>query len=243
VQRTQKIRIFPNPEQQDVLWRLSEVCRFLYNYALIERKTAWENQGEAISYTQRQNALPALKEEFNWLRVVYSKVLQMVLRKLDQDYKSFIALRKNGRKAKPPRFKGKRYFTTMSYNQSGFRTELGVIKLSHAYNEVPLLFEIPEQFSFDQVKQVDLFQTQDGAFYVSIVYEVQEPPYQDNGQYQAIDLGITNIVTTVNSKGRFLQIKTPRPDQYWQSKIEEVQSKRDHCLEDSNRWIAIMRHS
>ena len=48
---TQKIRIFPNNEQEEVLWFLSEGCRLLYNFALSERKTAWENNKETISYT------------------------------------------------------------------------------------------------------------------------------------------------------------------------------------------------
>ncbi len=112
----QKIKIFPTPEQEEVLWKLSETCRFLYNYALNERKTAWEQHHESIGYLQQQNALPALKTEFPGLKDVYSKVLQSTLKRLDQDYHSFYALRKKDIRAKPPRFKGKRYFTTMSYN-------------------------------------------------------------------------------------------------------------------------------
>ncbi len=110
----QKIQIFPTLEQEEVLWKLSEMCRFLYNHALNERKTAWEQQHEAIGYLQQQNALPALKTEFPWLNGVYSKVLQLTLKRLDQDYNSFYALRKKDLRAKPPRFKGKRYFVTMN---------------------------------------------------------------------------------------------------------------------------------
>jgi putative transposase len=52
---------------------------------------------------------------------VYSKVLQSVLKRLDANYKSFFSLKKNGDEtAKPPKFRGKGYFFTMTYNQSGF---------------------------------------------------------------------------------------------------------------------------
>ncbi|MFX1357044.1 MAG: helix-turn-helix domain-containing protein, partial [Promethearchaeota archaeon] len=38
---TQKIRIWPSLEQEQVLWDLSEKCRLLYNFALQERKQDW----------------------------------------------------------------------------------------------------------------------------------------------------------------------------------------------------------
>ncbi|MFX1520934.1 MAG: helix-turn-helix domain-containing protein [Promethearchaeota archaeon] len=33
---TQQIRSFPAPEQKEVLWKLSEKCRRIYNFALAE---------------------------------------------------------------------------------------------------------------------------------------------------------------------------------------------------------------
>ena len=50
MQLTQKIRIFPSEEQKDVLWHLSEKCRLIYNFALKERKEAFEERKEYISY-------------------------------------------------------------------------------------------------------------------------------------------------------------------------------------------------
>ncbi|MDD2339153.1 MAG: hypothetical protein PHG79_02545 [Methanosarcina sp.] len=31
--------------------------------------------------------------------------------------------------------------------------------------------------------------------------------------------GVTKTVTAVNSHGKFLEVKTPRPDRYWQSNL------------------------
>ncbi|HEY9247358.1 MAG TPA: helix-turn-helix domain-containing protein [Candidatus Methanoperedens sp.] len=42
MQLTEKIRIYPAPEQEEVLWHLSEQCRFIYNFALAERNRKWE---------------------------------------------------------------------------------------------------------------------------------------------------------------------------------------------------------
>ncbi|HEY9247359.1 MAG TPA: hypothetical protein VIO11_10975 [Candidatus Methanoperedens sp.] len=49
----------------------------------------------------------------------------MVLRTLDADYRSFMAMWANRDKdAQPPGFKSKNNFTTMVYNQSGFRLKM-----------------------------------------------------------------------------------------------------------------------
>ena len=123
---TYKTKIYPNTDQELVLWDLSEQCRLLYNYALTERRTIYEQErnnpyrrytalltlnqnGEiqdsdfvlvgdktSITYQDQQNALPDLKKRYPKYQWVYSKVLQSVLRTLDADYKSFMALLTNG---------------------------------------------------------------------------------------------------------------------------------------------------
>ncbi|MFX0069990.1 MAG: RNA-guided endonuclease InsQ/TnpB family protein [Candidatus Hermodarchaeota archaeon] len=120
----QKIRIFPTSEQEIVLWDLAEKCRLLYNFALEERIEEWkqnknrnEEEKHYISYTEQQNNLPYIKTKYPEYKWVYSKVLQMTLRKLDEAYKSFFTKWKNGdTTAHPPKFKGKKYFTTLWYN-------------------------------------------------------------------------------------------------------------------------------
>jgi len=235
---TQKIRIFPTPEQEEVLWELSEKCRLIYNFALAERRHAYRHGIKGVNYRKQQNDLPYIKAHYPEYCRVYSKVLQYVLRSLAADYESFFALRKNGHvDARPPRFKGKQYFTTMVYNQSGFKLEHGKISFSHNYNDIPLEFAISDKFSFDdmQVKQVAI-SAQRTRYFVTITYQVEAPPYVDNGLYQAIDLGVTHIVTAVNSQGKFLVVNNQRPDQYWNPKIARIQARRDRCKKFSNKW-------
>jgi putative transposase len=235
---TQRIRIFPTLKQEELLWKLSEKCRLIYNFALAERIEAYRKEIKDVNYGKQQNDLPRLKEQYPEYKWVYSKVLQYVLRSLAADYESFFALRQNGHAdARPPQFKGKQYFTTMVYNQSGFKIENGKISFSHKYNGVPLEFTLPEKFSFNnkKVKQVAI-SSKRKQYFVTITYQLEEPPYVDNGRYQAIDLGITNIVTAVNSKGKFLVVKNQRPDKYWNPKIAKVQARRDRCKKFGNRW-------
>ncbi|MFB0545230.1 MAG: helix-turn-helix domain-containing protein [Asgard group archaeon] len=111
MQLTQKIRIFPSEEQDEALQDLSEKCRLIYSFALAERIEAWKKNRKTVNYTKQQNDLPKIKRKYPEYGWVYTKVLQMVLRRLDGDYKSSFALKRKGNKrAKPPRFKGRKHF-------------------------------------------------------------------------------------------------------------------------------------
>jgi len=243
---TQKIRIFPSQEQSQLLWILSEKCRLLYNFALNERIENWKvnkkktkKEKQFISYQFQQNKLPALKQTFPEYKWVYSKVLQSTLKKLDSNYKSFFALWKKGdHTAKSPKFKGRDYFTTMHYNQSGFKVTRNRISFSHKHpSKTDLTFQLGCSFpAGTKVKQIEIFLDPQNRWFVSIIYQIEEKMYIDNGRYQAIDLGISNLVSAVNLDSKFIQIKNRRADLFWKKKLAEVQSKRDHCKKYSKRW-------
>ena len=69
---TIKQKIHPTPEQQEVLWALSENCRLIYNFALKERLSWWEqNKDKQIddrekypTYVKQQNDLPKIKKQY-----------------------------------------------------------------------------------------------------------------------------------------------------------------------------------
>ena len=241
MQLSRKIKINPSEQQKKVLWILSEKCRLIYNFALKERIYAFQKGVEKINYYKQQNDLPLLKEQYPEYKWVYSKVLQMVLRQLDTDFKSFYSLWNKGYKdANPPRFKGKKHFTTMTYNQSEFKHYDNKIRLSHRINKTLLEFNIPNKFKFNKIYQISVFM-KNGDFYLSVLFEQTEKTYMDNGLYQAFDLGALKH-TAVNNKGRFIEFENKRPDKYWSKSIKELQSRRDHCKKGSKRWRKFHRN-
>lgn len=94
MQLIQQIKIRTSPAQEIVLQALSEKSRLIYNFALKERKEAFDKNAKGINYIKQQNDLPQLKNKFPEYNWVYSKVLQYALRTLDADFKSFFALNK-----------------------------------------------------------------------------------------------------------------------------------------------------
>jgi len=227
---TQQIKIKPTEEQEKTLVNLSEKCRLIYNFALKERIEAFENNKEFVGYIKQQNDLPEIKKEYPEYKWVYSKVLQYVLRILDADYKSFFSLRKKGDKnAKPPKWKGKKHFTTMVFNQSGFGIKDNKVSFSHKHpSGIKLDFELPKKFDWlnqKPIKQINIYK-KDNDYYVSITYENPSKKYKDNGKYQAFDLGIIKQ-TAINNQGKFIEFINPRVDKYWDKKEKKIQAKRD----------------
>ncbi len=260
--QTYKIQVYPSDEQEKVLWDLSEKCRLLYNFALHERSENWnankdlpKKEREYVGYTDQQNQLPVIKQQYPKYGWVYSKVLQMTLKKLDNAYKSFFSLIKNGdNTARSPRFRGKDYFFTLCYNQSGFKYreeycvlsftkpnriayKSGSITLSHKHpSQTDLMFELTFQPK-GKIKQVEIFQDYKKRWFLVVNCEISpSKPHYDNGLYQAFDLGINNLISAVNLQSKFIQIKNKRPDHYWRKKIAELHSKRDHCKKKSRKW-------
>ena len=253
MQLAKKIQIYPTKDQVDIFWQLSEKCRLVYNFALADRQEVHKKEGRSVKYKEQQNKLPDFKERNPEFKCVYSKTYQGILKKLDVSYKSFFGHIKNGnKKVRPPNFKGRNYLMTIPYNQNGFHIFRNYISFSHSVNDTKLVFDIGNLADGLKVKQAEIVNDNPykarGKFYVCLTYDLDtEDSYFDNGIYQAIDLGITKIVTAVNTNGKFFEVKTPRPDNHWNPKIDVAKSRRDHCIgvkkgsTKSRRFLRIAR--
>jgi putative transposase len=101
---TIKQKIQPTPEQQKILWILSENCRLIYNFALEERLSWWNDNRDKLKedrtdfpyYIKQQNDLPKIKKQYPRYKQNHSKTLQMTLRELDANFKSFFVLKAKG---------------------------------------------------------------------------------------------------------------------------------------------------
>ncbi|MFW9994378.1 MAG: RNA-guided endonuclease InsQ/TnpB family protein [Candidatus Odinarchaeota archaeon] len=242
MQLTSKFTINPTAKQENVLRDLSENCRLLYNFSLFERKFLHEQHGLSVSYQDQQNGLPQLKKLFPRYQQVYSKVLQMTLKKLDGSFKSFYGLVKNGdTAARPPGYRGKSHFFTLCYNQSGFKIDKDTITLSHKHpDKVVLAFAVPFDFTEHVIVQIDLHRDYKRRYWLSVVYEFEEPEYVDNGLYQAFDLG-TDKHSAVNLHGQFFDSTVKRVDKNWQPEVQNIQRRMSHCKQGSRKWKKLRR--
>ena len=125
---TYKFRLYPKKAEQEKLETAREICRQTYNYLLAELD-------EGYTKNEIQNYLLDLKVCYPEMNDVHSKVLQMENQRLFGNLSSLVKLKKHGKKVGRLRFKGKNWFKTFTYNQSGFelihlRAKKGILFLS-----------------------------------------------------------------------------------------------------------------
>ncbi len=114
--RAYQFRFYPTPEQKIILAQTFGCARFVYNWGLNTRSTAYKERGEKLFYTHLAGMLPDLKKQHPWLSDVSSVPLQQSLRHLDRAFVNFF----EGR-AKYPTFKKKQNAQSATYASNAFK--------------------------------------------------------------------------------------------------------------------------
>lgn len=101
-----KYKIKPNHKQQELLSKFFGCTRYIYNWGLNAKTSAYKENGKAINYLQLAKELTALKQQqdHEWLNECTIEALQQSLRSLDNAFTAFFR-----KKAKYPRFKSKKH--------------------------------------------------------------------------------------------------------------------------------------
>ncbi|WP_292484323.1 transposase [Methanohalobium sp.] len=56
-----------------------------------------------------------------------------------------------------------------------------------------------------------------------------------------MDMGVSKH-TMVDSDGNLSEIINKRPDKYWEPKVQQIQSRLDHCKRYSKKWYRLKRN-
>ena len=118
IKRAYKYRLYPTKNQKRKLQGTLDLCRDLYNSALQERVEAYKKNGVSLGYVNQNKELPTLKKELPEYELVYSQVLQDVLKRLDLNFKSFFRRLRNHEKPGFPRYKGYDRYDSFVYPQN-----------------------------------------------------------------------------------------------------------------------------
>ena len=232
MQITHKFRLYPNKQQEENLFETLNLCRQTYNNLLAEFNS-WDN----ISKYELQSIIPNLKICDSRLKKVYSKALQYENYRLFSNLKALSQLKKNGYKVGRLRFKGKGWFKTFTYNQSGFKlintgkrlqtlhlSKIGDIKV-RCHRNIK-----------GAVKQVTVKHMQSGKWFASITEErKQEIKQQPIKKVIGIDLGLTDTVYDSDSN----KIANPRHLKKKAKKLAHLQrrmSRKKKKSNNRNKW-------
>ena len=101
-----KYKLLPDKHQEELLIKFFGCCRYIYNWGLNRKTSAYKENGIKVGYNELAKELTALKktEEYKWLRECSIESLQQSLRCLDNAFTAFF--RKNG---KYPKLKSKKH--------------------------------------------------------------------------------------------------------------------------------------
>lgn len=197
--RAYKYRIYPTDEQKVLFAKTFGCCRFVYNWALNLKITAYREHKETLGNVYLTNLMKReLKAEHDWLSEVNSQSLQSALRNLDTAYTNFF---RNSKAVGFPRFKSRKdrqSFLCPQHCRVDF--ERGTITIPKS-KDIPAVLH--RRFR-GTVKTVTVSLTPSGKYYASVLVDtnLQElPPMEKEASTTVgIDLGIKSLA--VCSDGR-----------------------------------------
>ena len=214
--RSLKFRMYPTKPIQEVLEEQLDLCRWLYNRLLAELNLA-RTEGRKITQGETQALIVQLKkEEKPNLKQVYSKVLQMVNYQLWANIRGLAALKANGKKVGKLRFKGKGWFKTLNFNQSGFKLDVKKKRL-HLSKIGAILVKYHRPIA-GQVKGVIIKRERTGKWFAMVQMEEDSISKSPTGPPIGLDVGVKHFLT--DSEGR--QIENPR---FYENSLHKIRSR------------------
>jgi len=217
--KTYKYRIYPTKAQEAILDKQLELCRWVYNKTLEERKNTYEQDGKSLSYYDTKKMLPIWKEEKPDLKLVHSMVLQDVTMRVELAYQAFFRRVKAGEEPGYPRFKGYGRYDSMCYPQygNGVRLEGRTLILSKLGSvKVKLHREL-----CGTPKTVCVRRSSTGKWFVTFVCVCDAQPLSDEPKRIGVDVGLQTFATLSNGK----KIANPRFFKCEQDALAKAQRK------------------
>lgn len=193
INKSYKIRLYPNKEQKVLLEKHFGCIRFVYNYFLNVRNTEYKTNKVNMSYYDTANELSVLKtnQEFKFLNEVNSQSLQWSLRFLDVAFRNFFR-----GQTKFPNFKKK------SNNQSFKVPVNSTFKIIDNKIIIPKFKEginFRGKLELDNLvkfNSVTISKTTSGKYYATLQGEFNYEPVEQNDNKVGIDLGIKEFLIT-----------------------------------------------
>jgi putative transposase len=224
-----KYRIYPNQEQAQMFEEHFGATRFVYNWGLERKTTAYQQEAKSLSCIELTNSMKVLKETELWLKTVNSQSLQMALRNLDNAYTKFFREKKGF-----PKFKSRH-----NPKQSFQCPQNCTVDWKNSTISIPKIKNIKAKLhrKFDgQIKTVTISRNAVGNYHASILVEddalIPKKAELDLDRAVGIDVGLSRFLTAsdgmIVENPRFLKKSSDRLayEQYRFSKMKKGSASR-----------------
>nr|DAR68374.1 MAG TPA: endonuclease [Caudoviricetes sp.] len=178
--RAIKVRLYPNKVQEQELNKVLGSYRFVYNYMLAKRQSAYETDKENLSVTDLSKCFHGTlrkDEQYAWLKEQNTKVMNQAIRQMDDDYQKFFK-QNNGF----PKFKSKKDNQSVLLLRGAFPKcntfETQCITLTTSIQNLKFscsdLYHGRLQKYKDNIGSATLLKTKSGDFFLSILIDIPE---------------------------------------------------------------------
>ena len=181
-----KVRIYPNQKQIQLIEKTFGCARYVYNYMLNLKKKLYDFYGISLNYNHMSKILTELKRHKIWLNEVDAKALQQCLKNLDFAYKRYF----DG--SGFPNFKFKR-------GKNSYRTD-NKLKLDQDNKMIRIpkvgwiKFRDKTKFNgLNKIYNITISKTPSGKYFASISAEVDIKAFAKTKKSCGIDLGLKNF--------------------------------------------------
>lgn len=217
--RAYKYRIYPTTEQETVLRRTIGSCRFVYNWALAQRRAAWVTSKKSVSYATTCTDLTALKGSttHTWLNDVSSVCLQQSLRNLDTAFVNFFKKRGGYPAFKAHKNGGSARFLTNAFHIEGDSLFLAKIK-------TPIKVVWSRKLS-GEPSQCTVSQNAARQWFVSFLCDEEITKLTPSNNKIGIDLGIETFAATSDGQ-KFGQPKRIRKLRKKLARLQKLHSRK-----------------
>jgi putative transposase len=192
--RAYKTELDPNNAQATAFRRNIAAGRFVYNWALEDRKRCYEETGKGVSIYAQKRYFNAIKGEcFPWLLAADYKVTEQAFANLDLAFQNFFRRVKRGETPGYPRFKS-RHAPNQSY------ITRGSVHIEADRVQLPKIgwVRLKERGYLPEDGECKLFfvtiSERAGRWYISAQVEEQAPdPIPPTGDPLGVDVGINKL--------------------------------------------------
>ena len=226
VHKAYKFRIYPDSNQALLIVKTIGCSRFVFNYFLAERSSAYESQKKTLSYNDCSAMLTQLKKELTWLKEVDSTALQSSLRFLDDSFKRFFSKQNDY-----PRFKSRKN-PVQSYTSKFTNNNIAV---EGSFLKLPKLGLV----RFAKSREVDgriisatVSRKPSGKFFVSVLAETEVSELPKTGSACGVDVGLKDFAVISGEKTH----ANPRFFRSLEAKLAKEQRILSRRVKFTNNW-------
>ena len=216
-----KIRIFPNPQQEQKLLQTFGCCRLVFNEHLQERNEFYiENilplkaknaSQKIINETYKLLKYSDLKQKYPFLKEVEACVLQQATRDCDTAFQNFFKSNKGqikGERRGFPKFKSRKdshqTYRTVQPSKDALNLTTSILKLPKI-GDVKFANKCEHRWfrenKYKEIKSITVFKSASNRYYASILYEIPDKKAQLRDENQVIGLDFSPAELYVDSEG------------------------------------------